>query len=841
MWEEMKLVLVESPKKCQSLSKILGPGYTVLGCAGHFMELSAKGGSGPRSKYGIDIMNGFKPLWTRTAAKQKFMSKIKDAARGASEVIIATDDDREGEAIGWHLIRELRLNPATTHRIIFQNITEEEIKRAMSLPTRLNQQRVDAALARQISDKIVGYELSPVLWRHLGRGLSAGRVQSVVTRLIVDHEKCIKGFQSKGYYTIDGTFTGSGPGAGTNINANYNVGPGTGAGAGNSKIENLAVARTHMEAILPHNTWSIASITPRMSKRSPPAPFVTSSLQQEASNRFGWTPKHTMKIAQSLYEGGHITYMRTDSSVLSDEAIASIKGFVLTNWGPDYHEARQFTKSAKGSQEAHEAIRPTKIGMRALSGHDGQETRLYDLVWKRTVASQMSPEQVRTTTYTLHAQPDLKDQLLGTFNHKRVESLFPGYKILYNPVDEEGDGEVGGGGGDGDGPSSSFYDTLSVGYAFLYKKVEAHEGATNPPSRFTEASLIKKMEDKGIGRPSTWSSMVDKIQSRTYVVKKDIPGHEVQLTNLVLEQGSKTVKEVAIKSMTKSENKKLVPTELGIMITEFLEREFPEIMDYGFTAEMETELDMICQGTKPWQDVVNRYWQGLDPIVTTLSKKEADGGIKRERDRKERLLGATKDGRNVSVTVGKWGPCIRVDATTNQKAQFWGLESGQTLATLTLDQALRIISIPKEGKALGSDIILKNGRYGYYIQAGTASVTIPPGTDPYTLTLDTAQKLLQNSGVGGSDSARKVVPGVGELIPDGRYGPYLKLEKGGNLGLKKLKVSLQAFMEMSDEDAKKLVETASVTTARSGSGRGSGRGSGGRGRGRGRGGRGRGK
>lgn len=728
----MKLVIVESPKKTVSISKILGSGYIVLGCGGHFMELK----DGKNGFYGVDIANNFNPIFHPDPAKTKFIYKIRDAIKSHSikpdDIYIATDDDREGEAIAWHLANHLNLDLKKAKRMCFHAVTESEVKKALANPSVINQDMVNSALARQITDKVVGYEISPILWRQIGRGLSAGRVQSVVTRLVVDLEKDISGFQSNKFFDIVGTFCiPVGPKTpqkepskeqikAQEIKAHYSI-----------RLESpdeYNKAKSHLESLakLDPSSYVITSITSNKSQRHPSAPFVTSSLQQESSNRFGWTPKTTMSIAQSLYEKGLITYMRTDSSLLSQEAFDLARVIIEKEWTSLYYQGKQYGTVAKGSQEAHEAIRPTDLNIRSLVAKTDptpeevlsqevlpQEVKLYDLIWKRTIASQMKPQEVLTTTYVISpfteastsfklatkkasvdaststltstgtTSTNLTNVKLGHFTHKRQQTTFLGFKILYEAI-KESDDDL------NDAVSTDFpYEMLKQGENLRALEIQASEDITEAAGRYTEASLIRKMEKDGIGRPSTWASMIDKIQEKGYVEKKMVLGKAWQSRILTLTNSK--IEEKTVNQKTKTENNKLFPTDLGKIVTKFLEREFTEIMDYKFTADMENELDQVLKGNKVWQDLVRSYWDLLHPKLIVLktnsvldmsdttpnlstfsasstpstSSVSSISSISKvtERSRNERYLGVFPGTtQKIYATIARYGTCIRRDA-----------------------------------------------------------------------------------------------------------------------------------------------------------------------------------
>ena len=580
----------------------------------------------------------------------KFITKIREQIRSNNiakdDIYLATDDDREGEAISWHLAKALNLDPKTAKRMRFHSVTATAITHAVKNPDHIDQNRVDSALARQVTDKVVGYELSPILWRQIGRGLSAGRVQSVVTRMVVDLERELAKFASKSFFAVEGFFGESSVSLESKtkneIKAVYN-----------SKPDSYDLAKSLMESFkqIPPSNYEIYDITSNKSQRHPSAPFITSSLQQECSNRFSWAPKLTMSLAQSLYEKGLITYMRTDSTVLSKEAFELSKTIIVQKYGNDYYHGKQYNNS-QGSQEAHEAIRPTDLNVPQITG-ESQEVKLYDLIWKRTIASQMSAEEVLTTTYIITAVPTNTQNVtknLGYFVHKRAQTTFPGFKILYIPLKSDADD---------DEENTKFpYDNLAKGTKLLCHKITANQGMTEPDGRYTEASLIRKIEKDEIGRPSTFHSILDKIQQKGYVVKKTIPGISWPAKNITLT--NRLLTEETVMKKTKTETNKLVPTDLGRIVTEFLEREFSEIMDYQFTASMEKGLDEVRQGQKVWQDLVRSYWDLLYPKLSVLKDKTAAGS---ERESRERLLGTDPTtGQKIYATIGPYGLCIRRDA-----------------------------------------------------------------------------------------------------------------------------------------------------------------------------------
>jgi len=771
----MNLIIVESPAKCKTIQKYLGDKFVVKASYGHFRNLADK-------NMGIDIHNNFQPTYEEDKEKKKYILDLKTAAKAAHTVYLASDDDREGEAIAWHLAEVLKLNVKNTPRIIFHEITKNALTKALENPTRVNMNVVHSQQARQISDKLIGFELSPVLWKHIQKGLSAGRVQSVVTMLVVEKEKEIKDFASEGYYDVTGQFKYNTPNNGFTIDAGYS-----------KDLESYQEASELLKLCQTAN-FIIDSIDNDIRERKPSPPFITSTLQQEAGTKLGLSAKQAMSVAQKLYEKGKITYMRTDSTILSDHIINEIKNFILEQYGEEYSRVKQYNKKVKGSQDAHECIRPTHIDEIELQGDfTPVEKKLYQMIWRRTVASQMSPQKLEELTIMIKLTDVdakfAKEYFRGVFQ----KELFPGYTIVYKYKDVDAETVA------DDEPDistdESSYDNikknLKESEPVNYIEITAKEKFTQPPGRYTEASLIKKLESNGIGRPSTYANMVTLIQDRGYVVKENKPGIKVNTKILHLKANVNNIKEEIVTTTTKAEKSKLFPTDIGIIVTQFLLREFPEIMNYEFTSSMENKLDTIATGNKIWHTIVREYYDIIHPKVIHLLSQVADNKDNKEINKFKRLLGKDpKNNKNIYVIVSKHGPCLEIgDDPNNRKFASLSLTTPKDFESVTLEDAILSLEFPKNlGKHGNDSIIVKKGPYGFYLElerigdtANKQRITIPNDIDPTTIDLENAINILQTN---------KTETGVNRTfkngtikIMNGKFGPYIKTPMG-NVPLK---------------------------------------------------------
>ena len=739
--KESNLVIVESPAKAKTIQKFLGEDYIVKSSFGHIRDLS-------ESELSIDVEQGFQPEYVIPSDKRKVVAELKKAAKEAQTVWLASDEDREGEAISWHLFETLGLKEENTRRIVFHEITKPAILNAIANPRDIDMNLVNAQQARRVLDRLVGFELSPVLWRKIQPKLSAGRVQSVALRLIVDREREILAFNSEPYYKVEALFHPEGTPEKTAIKA-----------ALDKRMPDIHSAQALLEKCIGAE-FSISSIEKKEGTRTPAAPFTTSTLQQEAARKIGLSVSQTMSIAQKLYEHGLITYRRTDSTNLSGLAINTAKKFITDNFGEEYSKVRQYKTRTMGAQEAHEAIRPTYIENTSIEGTP-QEQKLYELIWKRTVASQMADAKVMKTDIKVGS-----DRIEEKFNVQATQVLFDGFLKLYmeGSDDPQQDDE------------SVILPEMNVGNIMHMMEMTADCKFTSAPARYSEPTLIKKLEELGIGRPSTYAPTITTLtKARGYVVKGDKPGHKKQVTNL-------TLKNNVIKSSSKTETvgaekKRLLPQDIGIIVADFLVKNFPDVLDYGFTADVEEDFDKIAEGEIAWNSLIGEFYGPFHgKVQETLSNKEYS--------HVSRDLGTDpKDGQPLVARFGQYGPYIQKgDGETKQYAS---LAPGQLIESITLEEALKLFELPRTvGRHEGIDIICTKGRFGPYIKYGDKNVSLPRGTDPLKVDLDTCIKLI-------SDSLNKNTGGVIAEFKDsdiqvinGAYGPYIK-HAGSNYKLPK--------------------------------------------------------
>ena len=719
---------MESPAKAATIQKFLGEGFTVKSSFGHIRDLQD-------SKLSVDVQNGFKPEYIIPSDKKKVVSELKKAAAKADTVWLASDEDREGEAISWHLSEVLGLDKSRTKRIVFHEITREAILNAVKNPREIDLNLVDAQQARRVLDRLVGFELSPVLWRKIRRGLSAGRVQSVALRLIVDREKEIIAFKSTPYYKVEGIFEAQGVKL---------------KGVLDRKFSSLEQAREFLEQSIGAN-YSVADIERKDAVRHPAPPFTTSTLQQEASRKLRMSVSATMRLAQGLYERGLITYMRTDSTNLSSLALGTSKEFIVNNFGAEYSHPRQFHTKAKGAQEAHEAIRPTYISNTDIDGTP-QEKKLYNLIWKRTVASQMEDARMLNTTMKLSS-----DKREECFTIQAAQVLFDGFLKLYLEGSDETAEDEG---------NDAILPQIAIGDSFNCLSINADGKFTQPPYRYSEATLVKKLEELGIGRPSTYAPTITTLTtSRGYVAKGDFEGRSESVENLTLKNGK-------ISSRTKtesigSEKGKLLPQEIGIIVSDYLVENFPKIMDYDFTANVEKDFDSIAEGEKVWNSVISEFYTPFHgKVEATLEDKQYS--------RKERLLGVDPaDGLEVYAKYGQFGSYVTKGEGGNKVSA--SLAKGQLIENITLEQALSLFQLPRQlGEMDGQALSIHKGRYGAYIKLGDRNISLPKGYDPLTVSAEQVHQIVSESG----EKAQKEI--INEFkqsdiaIINGRYGPYIK-------------------------------------------------------------------
>ncbi|MDT8430653.1 MAG: type I DNA topoisomerase [Bacteroidales bacterium] len=735
------LVIVESPAKARTIERFLGKDFVVKSSFGHVRDLAKK-------NLGIDIENNFQPEYIVSADKKKVVKELKDLAKKANTVWIASDEDREGEAIAWHLQEVLDLEKEKTRRIVFHEITKEAIQHAIEHPRSIDVNLVNAQQARRVLDRLVGFELSPLLWKKVKPSLSAGRVQSVAVKLIVEREREVNAFRSNAYYRVTATFTVAA--------ANNDTSAGQEVRAELSKrFDTIEETRAFLEKCA-QAKFRVSSVEKKPGKKSPAPPFTTSTLQQEASRKLGYSVSQTMSIAQRLYESGQITYMRTDSVNLSNLAISTASAEIKSSFGEKYLKVRKYATKSKGAQEAHEAIRPTYISNRTING-SSQEQRLYELIWKRTIASQMSDAQLERTT--------VKIDVSTTDEHFIATGevlIFNGFlKVYIESTDDENEEETG-----------SLLPPLRENDQLNNKRIEAVQKFTLPPARYTEASLVKKLEELGIGRPSTYAPTISTIQNREYVVKETRPGQKREIITLTLQQGSITEKKKT--ETTGHEKQKLFPTDIGMVVNDFLEQYFVSIMNYNFTADVEKKFDAIAMGKEDWTAMISEFY---DPF----HKKVDETMETSEKSKGERLLGEDPEsGKPVTVKIGRFGPMVQIgEAEDEEKPRFASLLKGQGMETITLREALDLFKLPRTlGQLEGDDVTVAIGRYGPYVRHQNKFVSLQKEDDPYTVGLDRAIELIMAK---REEEKNRIIrefddkPGLQVL--NGKYGPYIAYDK----------------------------------------------------------------
>ena len=701
---------------------------------GHIRDLAKKG-------LGIQDTEGFEPVYEIPADKKDLVKKLRAAAKDAEMVWLASDEDREGEAIAWHLFEVLKLKPENTKRIVFHEITKPAILAAIENPRDIDIDRVHAQQARRVLDRIVGFELSPVLWRKIKPALSAGRVQSVAVRLICEREKEIESFKTQPYFRVTGVFETND--TKSRLKAEYG-----------KRLENEDEARNFL-SFCAKSEFRVADVTVKPIKRSPAPPFTTSTLQQEAHRRLGFSVNQTMMLAQKLYEEGHITYMRTDSMNLSNLALGDISKTIKETYGDSYLHTRKFHTHSKGAQEAHEAIRPTYISKRQINA-GAQEQRLYELIWRRTVASQMEDAELEKTVMEISAggEETLNPSMSGTFKAEGEVLKFEGFLKVYGEDKREKD---------------VFLPKLNTGENLAVSEITATERFTMPPARYTEASLVSKMEDLGIGRPSTYAPTISTIQARDYIEKGEKEGEERKFDQLTLKDGEITKQELT--ERTGSERGKLVPTDVGMIVNDFLTQYFPEILDYNFTAKVEEKFDDIAKGDLKWRDEISGFYKDFHPGIESINSMRMEHKVG------ERRLGTDpKTGRPVIVKIGRFGPVVQIgEASDAEKPLFASLSGGQSINTITLEEALKLFELPREvGEYEGKPVTAAIGRFGPYIKHGSLFVSIPKDNTPQGISLEEAIELLKEKKEKESSKVIKEfaeMPGLSVL--NGRYGPYL--------------------------------------------------------------------
>ena len=735
------LVIVESPAKAKTIEKFLGKDYKVMSSYGHIRDLKKK-----ELSIDVDTLN---PDYEIPEEKKKVVSELKKNAKAAKKIWLASDEDREGEAISWHLCEVLGLDEENTSRIVFHEITKPAILKAIESPRHLDMNLVNAQQARRVLDRLVGFRLSPVLWRKVKPALSAGRVQSVAVRLIVEREREIQNFQPEPYYRLNAIF------AVTSEDGSKNE----------IKTELNKRFKTHEEALAflelcKQSKFTVSSITKKPLKRIPAPPFTTSTLQQEAARKLGFTVSQTMMIAQRLYEAGRITYMRTDSVNLSALAINTSKAEIERLYGTEYSKVRMYQTHSKGAQEAHEAIRPTYMENVSIEG-TSQEKRLYDLIWKRTIASQMADAQIEKTTVNIAlSSEDGSSQTDLQFVANGEVVAFEGFLKVYfeSTDDEEGNEEL-----------SHALPVIHEGEVLERREIVSTERYSQGPNRYTEASLVRKLEELGIGRPSTYAPTISTIQQREYVQKGDRKGEERKYavdSLLGLKITSKSKKEMA-----GADKGKLIPTDVGIVVNDFLMENFPDIMDYNFTAKVEQEFDKIAAGEVEWNKEMKLFYENFEPEVEKVMNARS------EHKAGERDLGIDpKSGKPVFVKIGRFGPVVQIGSADDEdKPRFSQLPTGKSMETITLEEALELFKLPRTlGQFEGSDVVIGAGRFGPYVLHDKKYTSIPKGEDPLTITLDAAINLIQKKRLQEAQRHLKTFEEDAKMeVMNGRYGPYV--------------------------------------------------------------------
>lgn len=737
---EKSLIIVESPSKAKTINKYLGDKFVVTSSYGHIRDLPDKG-------IAIDIENNYEPQYEVNEDKKKLVAELKKLAKDSSEIYLATDEDREGEAISWHLCHVLNLDPKKAKRITYTEVTKKAIQNAIGNPRTLNLDLVNAQQARRVLDRLVGYELSPVLWKKVKPSLSAGRVQSVAVRLIVEREREIKEFVAVSSFKISAYFfVNDANGKKTVLKAE-----------GNTKFKQEKDAEQFLSE-LKNAIFSVQNIETKPAKRSPSAPFTTSTLQQEASRKLGFSVSRTMRLAQSLYEDGHITYMRTDSTSLSDLALAEIATEVKNRYGEKFHKRKQYVTKNESAQEAHEAIRPSNVNNTEVeTGRD--EQRLYELIWKRTVASQMSDAELERTIISI--QNNKNKELLSATGEV---VLFEGFLKVYT---EGNDDEP-----DADSEDSTLLPPVKVGQELALREMNATERFTKPQPRYTEASLVKKLEELGIGRPSTYAPTISTIQHREYVVKENREG--TQRSYRVL-----TLKDSKISSETKSEitgaeKMKLFPTDIGSLVTDFLVDHFGTVLDYGFTAKVEKQFDEIAVGKLEWTKMIDGFYQ---PFHTNVSQTEKEA----KRVTGERLLGEDPgSGEPVYARMGRYGAMVQIGKADDEskKPRFASLRPGQSIESITFEEAMTLFKLPRTlGEFEGKEVKVNVGRFGPYVMHNSKFVSLKKENDPYTISLEESIELIQAKREAEANALMHDFAEEGIQVLKGRFGPYIKKGK----------------------------------------------------------------
>lgn len=732
------LVIVESPAKAKTIEKFLGSDYHVMSSFGHIRDLAEKG-------IGIDFENNYQPQYIVSTDKKKTVSELKKATKDAEIIWLASDEDREGEAIAWHLYEELKLKPENTRRIVFHEITKEAILHAIETPRAIDIHLVDAQQARRVLDRIVGFELSPILWRKVRPSLSAGRVQSVAVRLIVEREREINQFVAEANYRVNALFT--------SVDKNGN--PIELKAELSQRFSTKEEAQTFLE-ICKNAQFSVDTISTKPARKSPAPPFTTSTLQQEAARKLGFSVAQTMQVAQRLYEAGKITYMRTDSVNLSDLALENSKAEIISMAGQKYVHIRKFNTKTKGAQEAHEAIRPSYMNAHTVEG-TAQEKRLYELIWKRTIASQMADAELEKTSIYINVSGS-KLQFVASGE----VIVFDGFlKVYLESTDDENENE-----------NESLLPAMRNGENLVPTEIAAQQRFSQKPPRYGEASLVRKLEELGIGRPSTYAPTISTIQNRTYVEKGDRPAEKREFNVLKLKAGKITDK--IKEENTGAEKSKLFPTDIGLVVTDFLTEYFPEILNYNFTADVEKEFDSIADGKIKWTLAIDKFYKKFHPIVEDTMKNS-------ERQVGERILGTDPtSGRQLSVKIGKYGPLAQIGtAEEEEKPIFASLRKEQSIESITLEEALDLFKLPRQlGEFEGKVMTVAVGRFGPYIRHDSSFYSLPKTDDPMHVSTERAVEIIEEKREAEKNRLIQTLGDNGEIqVLNGRFGPYFTCDK----------------------------------------------------------------
>ncbi|MGB5437406.1 MAG: type I DNA topoisomerase [Maribacter sp.] len=750
------LVIVESPAKAKTIEKFLGKDFKVESSFGHIADL-------PSKELGVDVDNGFKPKYIVDKDKKALVKKLKDLAKKADIIWLASDEDREGEAISWHLSETLGLDKKKTKRIVFNSITKSAIQKAIENPRDINYNLVNAQQARRVLDRLVGYQLSPILWKKIKPGLSAGRVQSVAVRLIVERERDIEAFTPEASFRVAAEFKTDN---GSVLTA---------------KLGKTFASKAEAEAFLKKNIgakFSVGDLDKKPAKKSPSAPFTTSTLQQEASRKLYFSVGRTMQVAQRLYEAGLITYMRTDSVNLSVEAINAAKDAIIDNYGQDYSTVRNFKGKSKGAQEAHEAIRPTDMTMQSPS-LERDQSKLYDLIWKRTIASQMSDAQLERTNVKIKASTH-KDEFMANGEVIKFDGFL---KVYMEGIDDEDVSEE----------QEGMLPPMKLGEVLYNNLITATERFSRPPYRFTEASLVKKLEELGIGRPSTYAPTISTIQNRGYVEKGTVEGVERKYTQLLLKNDAIKGKELT--ETVGSDKGKMVPTDIGMIVTDFLVSHFSNILDYNFTAKVEEDFDEIAEGDEDWQKVMKDFYKDFHPMVLHVEENA-------DRASGERVLGKDpKTGKQVAVRLGRFGPMVQIGTVDDEeKPQFASLSPDQSLNSITFEEAMDLFKLPRKlGVFEGENVEANVGRFGPYVKFGKKFVSLSKGENAMDVSLERAIELIKEKQK--ADAPIAVYEGKDVIKGVGRFGPFIKWD-GTFINVNKK----YDFDNLSQADIKELIE-----------------------------------